>query len=170
MSRASAISAAESITGECLQVVNGSFAAMDTGETIKFNFADGNGDVTSFLVKLLDLLTLQRSTSVLNIRTYVLANGDSFPTGDLQSLPDDPTDAQREASPYSAAVTITFQDETFRTTVLHTVNGYTFTAIATVQATKRVLDHQVKAGFQTPVQVFGKDFIHSVPGSEIKHL
>ncbi|KAJ5691539.1 hypothetical protein N7488_012274 [Penicillium malachiteum] len=169
-SRGSAISAAENITGECLQVVDGSFAAMDAGETIKFNFDDGNGDVTSFPVTLPDLLTLQRSTNVPNIRNYVHANGDSFPTGDLQSLPDGPTYAQREASPYSAAVTITSQDKRFRTTVLHTVNRYTFTAMASVQAAKRALEHRVKVGYQTPVQIFGKDFVHSVPGTEIKHL
>ncbi|KAJ6031017.1 hypothetical protein N7540_001749 [Penicillium herquei] len=170
MSRGSAISAAENITSECLQVVDGSFAAKEVGETSKFNFDDGNGDVTSFPVTLPDLFTLQRSTNVPNIRTYVHANGDSFPTGDLQSLPDGPTDAQREASPYSAAVTITSQDGASQTAVLHTVNGYTFTAMASVQAAKRVLDYQIKVGFQTPVQVFGKDFIDSVPGSEMKDL
>ncbi|KAI3201016.1 hypothetical protein DTO027I6_6119 [Penicillium roqueforti] len=166
MSRGSAISVAENITGECLHVVNGSFAI--AGKTTEFDFDDGHGRVTSFPVTLPDLFTLQRSTPVSNIRTYVHANGDSFPSGDLQSLPDGPTDAQREASPYSAAVIVTSQEGTPSTAVLHTVNGYTFTAVASVQAAKRVLDNQVKIGFQTPVQVFGKEFIYSVPGSEIK--
>ncbi|OJJ07155.1 hypothetical protein ASPVEDRAFT_88410 [Aspergillus versicolor CBS 583.65] len=170
MSRGSAISAAGTITEECLQVVNNSLAQKDPGEAKEFNFYDGNGYVASFPVALPDLFTLQISTNAPNIRTYVHTSGDSFPTGDLQSLPRGPTDAQRKASPYSAAVTVTFQDGTSRTAVLHTVNGYTFTGMAAVEAAKRVLDHQVKAGFQTPVQVFGKEFIHSVPGSEIKKV
>ncbi|BCS28605.1 saccharopine dehydrogenase family protein [Aspergillus puulaauensis] len=170
MSRGSAISAAENITGECLQVVNSTFAPKDAGETREFNFDDGTGYVTPFPVTLPDLLTLQLSANAPNIRTYVHASGASFPTGDLQSLRLGPTEAEREASPYSAAVTVTSEDDIPRTAVLHTVNGYTFTAMASVQAARRVLDHQVmlKVGFQTPVQVFGKRFIHSVPGSEIR--
>lgn len=170
MSRGSAISAAESITEESLQVVNKSFVRKDAGETTEFNFDDGNGFVASFPVTLPDLFTLRISTNAPNIRTYVHASGDSFPTGDLESLPRGPTDAEREASPYSAAVTVTFEDESSQTAVLRTVNGYTFTGMAAVQAAKRVLYHQVKAGFQTPVQVFGKQFIYSVPGSEIKDM
>lgn len=170
MSRGSLISASENITSKCLQVVHGSFAEKDPGETITFDFDDGNGRVTSFPVTLPDLFTLQRSTHVPNIRTYVHVNGDGFQTGDFQSLPDGPTKAQREASPYSAAVTVTSENKTVHTAVLHTVNGYTFTAMASVQAAKRVLDHQVRFGFQTPVQVFGKDFIHAVEASEIKDL
>lgn len=170
MSRGSAISAAgNNITGECLQVSNASFAHKNAGGTKEFDFDDGNGYVECFPVTLPDLLTLQMSTNAPNIRTYVHASGDSFPTtGDLQSLPDGPTDAQREASPYSAAVTVTSEDGDSHTAVLHTVNGYTFTGMASVQAAMRVLGHQVKVGFQTPVQVFGKHFIHSVPGSEIQ--
>lgn len=170
MSRGSAMSAAESMTGKCLQVIDGSFAAKDAGETIILNFDDGNGDVTCFPVALPDLFTLQKSTNVRNIRTYVHANDDSFPAGDLQSLPDGPTLSQRDASPYSAAITITFEDKTVHNAVLHTVNGYTFTAMAAVQAATRVLDHQVKIGFQTPVQVFGQEFIHCVSGSKLKDL
>ena len=170
MSRGSAISAAgNSITGECLQVLNTSLAPKDAGETKEFDFDDGNGCVECFPVTLPDLLTLQMSTNVPNIRTYVHASGDNFPTTeDLQSLPDGPTGAQREASLYSAAVTVTSEDGVSQTAVLHTVNGYAFTGMASVQAAKRVLDHQEKVGFQTPVQVFGKHFIHSVPGSEIQ--
>lgn len=170
MSRGSAISAAESITEESLQVVNKSFVQKDAGETTEFNFDDGNGFAASFPVTLPDLFTLWISTNAPNIRTYVHASGDSFPTGDLESLPRGPTDAEREASPYSAAVTVTFEDESSQKAVLRTVNGYTFTGMAAIQAAKRVLDHQVKAGFQTPVQVFGKQFIYSVPGSEIKDM
>ncbi|OJJ55054.1 hypothetical protein ASPSYDRAFT_159397 [Aspergillus sydowii CBS 593.65] len=169
MSRGSAISAAGNITGECLQVLNTSFAPKDAGETKSFDFDDGKGYVECFPVTLPDLLTLQMSTTAPNIRTYVHASGDSFPTtGDLQSLPDGPTDAQRETSPYSAAVTVTSEDGDSHTAVLHTVNGYTFTGMASVQAAMRVLGHQVNVGFQTPDQVFGKHFIHSVPGSEIE--
>jgi short subunit dehydrogenase-like uncharacterized protein len=170
MSRGSAISAAENITGECLQLVNGTLVGQDVNQTVDFDFDDGNGPVTSFPVTLPDLLTIQRSTNVSNIRTYVHASGDSFPTRDLASLPEGPTASQREAAPYHAAVTVTSEDGGTRSAALHTINGYTLTSVASVQAAKRVLAHQAKPGFQTPAGIFGKDFVLTLPESEIKDL
>ncbi|KAI9650871.1 hypothetical protein NHQ30_000906 [Ciborinia camelliae] len=170
MSRGSAISAAGNITSECFQLVNGSLIEHDAGKTAKFDFDDGNGQVTSFPVTLPDLLTIQKSTNVSNIRTYVHASGGSFPTGDLAVLPEGPTAAQREAAPYHAAVTVTSNEGVVKSAVLHTINGYTFTSMASVQAAKLVMANQAKPGFQTPVQAFGKDFIRTIPGSSIKDL
>ncbi|OKL55960.1 hypothetical protein UA08_08587 [Talaromyces atroroseus] len=170
MSRGSAISAAENMTSECLQLVNGTLVAQDASNTAEFDFDDGRGHVTCFPITLPDLLTIQRSANVSNIRTYIHASGDSFPTGNFDSLPEGPTVAQREAAPYHAAVTVISEDGVARRAALHTINGYTFTSVASVHAAKRVLDDEAKPGFQTPAGLFGKDFIHTISETEIKGL
>jgi short subunit dehydrogenase-like uncharacterized protein len=170
ISRGSAISAAENITSGCLQLVDGILVGQDVSKTADFDFNDGNGNVACFPVTLPDLLTIQKSANVSNIRTYVHASGDSFPIGDLALLPDGPTAAQRELTPYHAAVTVTSGDGFIRRAALHTVNGYTFTYLASVQAAKRVLAHQARPGFQTPAVVFGKDFVSTIFSSEIIDL
>jgi short subunit dehydrogenase-like uncharacterized protein len=170
MSRGSAISAAENISSKCLGLVNGILVEQDVSETLDFDFDDGKGNVSSFPVALPDLLTIQKSTNVFNIRTYVHASADSFPTGDPALLPDGPTAAQRESNPYHAAVTVTSGNGVVHRAFLHTVNGYTFTYMASVQASIRVLAHQAKFGFQTPAEVFGTGFVQTIAGSEIKDL
>ncbi|KAF7918651.1 hypothetical protein EAE99_008845 [Botrytis elliptica] len=170
ISRGSAKSAAESITSQCLQLVDGSLVGQDVSNTAEFDFDDGNGYVTSFPVTLPDLLTIQKSTNVLNIATYVNISDAKFPTGDLALLPEGPTAAERKTTPYHAAVSVTSEHGVTRRAALHTMNGYTFTSMASVQATKRVMDHQAIPGFQTPVEVFGKEFVLTIPGSKIVDL
>ncbi|KAF5868258.1 putative saccharopine dehydrogenase protein [Botrytis fragariae] len=170
ISRGSATSAAESITSQCLQLVDGSLVGQDISNTAEFDFDDGNGYVTSFPVTLPDLLTIQKSTNVLNIATYVNISSANFPTGDLALLPEGPTAAERKTTPYHAAVSVTSEHGVTQRAALHIVNGYTFTSMASVQAAKQVMDHQTESGFQTPVEVFGKDFVLAIPGSKIIDL
>jgi hypothetical protein len=54
--------------------------------------------------------------------------------------------------------------------VLHTVNGYTFASVASVEAAKRVLSGQSVAGFQTPVLIFGRNFAETVANTVVKVL
>jgi short subunit dehydrogenase-like uncharacterized protein len=168
MSRGSAISASENLTAECLQVVDGELAPQEATNTIQLDFDNGAGLVTNYPVTLPDLITLRRSTKVPNIRTFVHAAGDAFPTGDLAALPDGPTAEQRAAAPYHAAVVVTGADGSVARSVLHTVNGYTFTGKASVEGAGRVLAGAVKAGFRTPAEVFGSQFVEVVEGSSIK--
>ncbi|KAF7939272.1 uncharacterized protein EAE97_007352 [Botrytis byssoidea] len=170
ISRGSAKSAAESVTSQCLQLVNGLLVGQDVSNTAEFDFDDGNGHVTSFPVTFPDLLTIQKSTNVLNIATYVDISDANFPTGDLALLPEGPTAAERKTTPYHATVSVTSEQGVTRRAALHTMNGYTFTSMASVQAAKRVMNHQAIPGFQTPVEVFGKEFVLTIPGSNIVDL
>jgi short subunit dehydrogenase-like uncharacterized protein len=170
MSRGSAISAAENLTPECLQRREGKLVPQDVGNTMEFDFSDGSGGVTCFPITLPDLVTVWRASGVTNIRTYVHASDLTFPTGDLASLPDGPTAIEREASPYHAAVTVTAANGAVKHAVLHTVNGYTFTACASVEAAKRVLAGQSVAGFQTPMAIFGTRFVETIAGSSMRSL
>ncbi|KAJ9132550.1 Saccharopine dehydrogenase [Pleurostoma richardsiae] len=170
MSRGSAVSAAENLSTECLQRIDGELARCDGRETRQFDFSDGRGPVACFPVTLPDLITIWRSTHVSNIGTFVNASGDAFPTGDLDALPDGPTSEQRDASPYHAAVAVTAAEGTVKRAVLHTVNGYTFTPVASVEAARRVFAGETRPGFQTPAIVFGSGFLETVAGSKLKDL
>ena len=170
MSRGSAVSAAagDMVTTECLRLVDGELVS--GGETQQFDFGDGRGPLASFPVALPDLITIWRSTGVRNIGTFVNVSGDAFPTGDLDDLPEGPAPEEREASPYHAAVTVTAADGSVSRAVLHTVNGYTFTPIAAVEAAKRVLAGEVRPGFHTPAGLFGSGFVETVAGSQLRVL
>ncbi|KAL5336137.1 hypothetical protein BJX70DRAFT_373620 [Aspergillus crustosus] len=170
MSRGSAISATENMTAECLQIQNGELVPRDATKTLQLDFDNGAGEIVNFAVTLPDLLTLRKSTGVPNIRTWVHAAGDAFPTGDLSVLPDGPTAEQRVASPYHASVAVTAEDGTVTRSVLHSVNGYTFTGLASAEGAGRVLSGTVKPGYQTPVQVFGSKFVEAFEGSSIVDL
>lgn len=52
--------------------------------------------------------------------------------------------------------------------VLHTVEGYTFTAFAVVEAVKRFLSSpdSIPYGALTPAQALGKGFVYAIPGTE----
>lgn len=170
MSRGSAISASENMTAECLQRFNGELVKMDVVEPIQLDFDNGQGSVTNYPVALPDLITIWKATSVGNIRTFVHASGDAFPMGDLAALPDGPTEEQRAAAPYHAAVEVTGANGSVARAVLHTVNGYTFTGMASAEAAGRVLVGAVRAGFQTPAVVFGKGFVETIADSRIKDI
>ncbi|KAK8123162.1 NAD(P)-binding protein [Apiospora sp. TS-2023a] len=182
MSRGSIASAAGSVMAgdRCLQRRDGKLVPWSeqegedeagAGDNVcqQFDFGDGEGLVACFPLTLPDLITIGKSTGVANIRTFACVGGSgtmSFPEDD-ETIPDGPTAEERETSPYHAAVTITDAHGGMGRAVLHTVNGYTFTAMASVEAVRRVLDGEVKVGFQTPATFFGKDFVETIAGSRL---
>lgn len=168
MSRGSAISATENLTTETLARIDGALVASDPSGTRPFDF--GMGEVESFPLTLPDLITIWRATGVPNIETYVHASGDAFPQGDLQALPAGPTAGQRDASRYQAAVGVTDADGTVGRSVLDTVNGYTFTALAAAEAARRVLGGEVRPGFQTPAGLFGAGFAETIADTTITDI
>ncbi|KAJ5770685.1 NAD(P)-binding protein [Penicillium nucicola] len=169
MSRGSAISAS-SMTAGCLQLVDGRLVEQDMNQTAGFDFGDGNGNVESFPVTLPDLLTIGKASNIANIRAFVHVSGDAFSKGDIELLSDGPTAAERGAAPYHAVAIVTSKEGVAKRAALHTLNGYTFTCLASVEAARRVLENETKMGFQTPVVVFGKDFLRAIPSTEINDL
>lgn len=169
MSRGSITTVTEGGVAECLHRKDGQMVTRDAN-TISFDFKDGRGEVDSFPITLPDLITLGRSTGSGDIGTFVnVSSSDGFPSADPATLPDGPSAEEREANPYHAAVSVTNKDGSVTKAVLHSANGYTFTAVASVEAAKRVLEGQVKPGFQTPVEVFGKEFVEAVDGSKLMY-
>ncbi len=168
MSRGSAISASENLTTQTLARVNGALVARSPEETQLFDF--GKGPVACFPVTLPDLVTIWRSTHILNAETFVHVSGDAFPEGDLSTLSDGPTAEQREANRYQAAVEVVGADGTVARSILDTVNGYSFTSLAAVEAARRVLDGEVRPGFQTPAGLFGNGFAETIANTRIIDL
>ena len=168
MSRGSAISAAENLTGDCLERVDGALRIREPVTTQNFNF--GSGPVTCSPVTLPDLVTLWKALQAPNIGTFVHVSGSAFPTGDLMALPDGPSAEERDANRYQAAVEMTgIGGKTVRA-ILDTVNGYSFTTIAAAEAARRVLAGEARPGFRTPMELFGNGFAETIADTTIHIL
>lgn len=167
MSRGSAISATENMTAETLARVDGELVTV-ANRIRKFDF--GQGAVDSFQVTLPDLITIWRATGVPNIETFVHVTGTGFPAGDLSLLPDGPTEDERLANRYQAIVEMTDAEGKVFRSLLDTVNGYSFTAVAAAEAGRRVLRGEVRVGFQTPAGLFGNGFAETIADTTITDL
>jgi hypothetical protein len=121
-------------------------------------------------VTLPDLVTIWRATGVPNIQTFVHVTGDGFPQGDLSAMPDGPSAQERLANRCQAVVEVTDADGTLIRSVLETVNGYTFTAMATAAAGHRALMGEARPRFQTPAGLFGTGFAQSISDTTITDL
>ncbi|MCQ8239892.1 saccharopine dehydrogenase family protein [Rhizosaccharibacter radicis] len=167
-SRGSAISASENLTTETLHRVDGALVARNAEMVRDFDF--GSGPATSFAVTLPDLITIWRATDIPNIETFVHVTGGAFPEGDLAAMPDGPTLAERVANRYHAAVEVTGKDGAVARSILDTINGYTFTAIASAEAARRVLGGEERPGFHTPAALFGDGFAETIGDTRIVDL
>jgi short subunit dehydrogenase-like uncharacterized protein len=167
LSRGSAISATENLTVETLKRAHGALTPAEA-DVQAFDF--GKGDVDCFRVTLPDLITIWRATGIPDIETFVHVTGDGFPQGDLSLLPDGPSEEERLANRYQAAVEVTDADGKVNHSILDTVNGYTFTAMAAAEAGRRVLGGEFRPGFQTPAGLFGSDFALTIADTTINDV
>ncbi len=167
LSRGSAISATENLTVETLKRVHG---ALTPAEADVHTFDFGRGTVDCFRVTLPDLVTIWWATGVPDIETFVHVTGDGFPQGDLSLLPDGPSKEERLANRYQAVVEVTDADGRIARSLLDTVNGYTFTAMAAAEAGRRVLAGESRPGFQTPAGLFGNGFAETIADTTIIDL
>lgn len=137
MFRGSAISATANLTIQCLRRSGGELVDQNPQHTRAFEF--GNGPTDCYPATLPDLVALWRSTQAADIETYVHVSGDAFPDGDLAALPEGPTAEQRHANRYQASVEVVGAGGQVARAVLDTVNRYTFTPMAAIEAARRVL-------------------------------
>lgn len=165
LSRGSAISAVENVTTQTLARIDGKLVGAPAEGIRKFDF--GKGAVDCFPVTLPDLITIWRSTGVPDVETFVHVTGDGFPQGDLSLLPEGPSAEDRLANRYQAAVEVTDAEGQVIRSLLDTVNGYTFTAMAAAEAGRRVLAGEVCPGFQTPAVLFGSGFAQTIADTTI---
>jgi len=168
MSRGSAVSAGEIIGAGILTRVNGVLKASPDAGAETFDF--GAGPVACAPLSFGDLVTAWHSTGIPNISMFVNVTGDAFPGGDLSALPEGPSAEEREAQAACAVVEITDEQGVVTRAVIETVNGYSYTPLAAVEAARRLQLCHVRPGFETPARLFGAGFAETIAGTRITYL
>jgi short subunit dehydrogenase-like uncharacterized protein len=168
MSRGSLISATENLTTETLARIGDQLVPVLAPQARVFDF--GWGEEECFQLTMPDLITIGRATGAPNIETFVHVAAGAFPTGDLQALSVGPDAAERLSNRYRAAVEVADESGAVVRSVLDTVNGYSFTALAAAEAARRVLGGENHPGFQTPAGLFGAGFAQTVADTTITDL
>lgn len=163
MSRGSAISAGEIIAAGLMARVDGVLIPTPDAQPALFDF--GDGPVACAPLAFGDLVTAWRSTAIPDIAMFVNVTGDAFPGGDLSKLPDGPSREERDGQRARAVAEVTGADGSVARSVIETVNGYTYTPLASVEAARRALGGEARAGFETPARLFGAGFAESIPGT-----
>lgn len=165
MSRGSAMSVGEIIGAGVMASIDGELVATPDAQPQHLDF--GDGAVLCAPLSFGDLVTAWHSSGIPDIAMFVHISGEAFPEGDLSSLPDGPSQAQRDAHPARAVTEVTGADGTLARSVIETVNGYSFTPIAAVEAARRVLGGERRPGFETPAKLFGVGFAQTIGGTRI---
>lgn len=165
MSRGSAKSVGEIIGAGQLSRVNGELVL--TPETQPRYFDFGDGPVLCAPLPFGDLVTAWHSTGIANIAMYVHISDEPFPEGDLAQLADGPDVAHRDAHRARAVAEVVGGYGEIARSRIETVNGYSFTPVAAVEAARRVMEGERQAGFETAARLFGGEFAETIAGTTI---
>lgn len=165
MSRGSARSVSEIIGAGLLARINSELLATPDAQPRQFDF--GEGPVTCQPLSFGDLVTGWYSTGIPNIAMFVHISGDAFPEGDVSQLPDGPSAYERDAHRARAVAEVIASDGSIARSMIETVNGYSYTPLAAIEAARRVLSGERKPGFETPARIFGGGFAESIAGTTI---
>ena len=88
----------------------------------------------------------------------------------IDQQPEGPDDAQR-AEGYSILLGEAVNEAGDRVVSrLRTPEGYSLTALTSLEIVRRVMQGNAVPGYQTPSSVFGPDFITEFPGCELEDL
>lgn len=170
MSRGSAVSAGEIVGAGLMARVNGALVPTPEAEPALFDFGNGDGEVVCAPLSFGDLVTAWHSTGIPDIAMFVNVTGTAFPSGELSELPDGPSQEERDAQRARAVIEVTGAAGEVARAVIETVNGYSYTPLAAVEAARRVLGGAHLAGFETPARVFGDDFAQGIAGTMVTHI
>jgi short subunit dehydrogenase-like uncharacterized protein len=104
-----------------------------------------------------DLVTAYKSTGVRNIEVYsaVRAGGLKLPPGGIEAFPEGPTVEQLAAWRAFATAEVVGAHGSVARSVMETVSGYDFTALAGIEILERVLRGELRSGFQSPASAYG---------------
>lgn len=167
ISRGSANSVSEILGVGLLARSAGAIVATPDAATASFDF--GDGAVDCFPLSFGDLVTAWKSTGIPNIEMFVHMKGDAAPATDA-AMPDGPSAAQRDAHRASVVAEVTGADGTVFRARIDTINGYSYTPLAAVEAARRVLGGEQRPGFETPATLFGAAFALSIADTTITDL
>lgn len=164
MSRGSAASVGEILGVGLLIRADGAIVANPDATPAPFDF--GTGPVDSAPLSFGDLITAWKSTGIPNIAMFVNIKENVLPEGGA-TLPEGPSLEERVANRASAVAEVTGVDGTVVRARIDTINGYSYTPLAAVEALRLVAAGQIKPGFQTPATVFGAGFAVSIADTRI---
>jgi short subunit dehydrogenase-like uncharacterized protein len=164
MSRGSATSVGEILGVGLLVRANGAIVAKPDAAPAHFDF--GAGPVESVPLSFGDLVTAWKSTGIPNISMFVNIKENVLPEG-VAAMVEGPSLAERVANRASAVAEVTGIDGTVARARIDTVNGYSYTPLAAVEALRLLLAGELKPGFQTPATVFGAGFAVSIADTRI---
>ena len=168
MSRGSARSVSEIIGAGLLARIDGAVVATPAAQPRSFDF--GDGPELCAPLSFGDLITSWHSTGIPNISMFVHFSGDPIPQADISTLPEGPDVHQRENHRARAVAEVTGADGAVARSIIETVNGYTYTPLAAVEAARRVLASKRQPGFETPARLLGVEFAESIAGTTITDL
>jgi len=167
VSRGSATSVAE-IRGVGLLVRSeGVIVPIQDAQPAPFDF--GEGPVDAYPLSFGDLVTAWKSTGIPNIDMFVHMKG-TAPSTDVATMPDGPSIEERASHGASVVAEVTGIDGAVFRARIDTVNGYSYTPLAAIEAARRVLDGAQRPGFETPATLFGVAFAESIAGTSVTDL
>ncbi|MES2258072.1 MAG: saccharopine dehydrogenase NADP-binding domain-containing protein [Pseudomonadota bacterium] len=164
MSRGSVSSVGEILDVGLLVRTDGAIVAKPDAAPAPFDF--GAGPVDSAPLSFGDLVTAWKSTGIPNIAMFVNIKENILPEG-VAAMPEGPSLEERVANRASAVAEVTGIDGTVVRARIDTVNGYSYTPLAAVEALRLLVAGQFKPGFQTPATVFGAGFAVSIADTRI---
>lgn len=164
MSRGSTSSVGEILGVGLLVRAQGTIVAKPDAAPARFDF--GAGLLDSVPLSFGDLVTAWKSTGIPNIAMFVNIKENVMPEG-VTAMPEGPSLEERAANRACAVAEVTGIDGAVVRARIDTVNGYSYTPLAAVEALRLVATGQFKPGFQTPATVFGAGFAVSIADTRI---
>lgn len=164
MSRGSTSSVGEILGVGLLVRAEGTIVAKPDAAPARFDF--GAGLLDSVPLSFGDLVTAWKSTGIPNIAMFVNIKENVMPEG-VAAMPEGPSLEERAANRACAVAEVTGIDGAVVRARIETVNGYSYTPLAAVEALRLVAAGQFKPGFQTPATVFGAGFAVSIADTRI---
>jgi len=187
MSHGTATTAVENLSKGSVARRDGAIVRVPTGTARKIDF--GRGPRLAMVVPLGDVVTAWRSTGIANIETCLAASRGlvvgarvmgflpwlvgSAPVQRLMQrridlAPAGPSDAERAAGRSVIVAEVEGPGGQRAASRLETCEGYTLTAHASLAIATRVLAGHWTAGFRTPAQELGPDFVLGLPGGVVR--
>ena len=167
MSRGSTTSVGEILGVGLLVRAEGTIVAKPDAAPARFDF--GAGLLDSVPLSFGDLVTAWKSTGIPNIAMFVNIKENVMPEG-VTAMPEGPSLEERAANRACAVAEVTGIDGAVVRARIDTINGYSYTPLAAVEALRLVATGQFKPGFQTPATVFGAGFAVSIADTRIVDL
>ncbi|HEY5790110.1 MAG TPA: saccharopine dehydrogenase NADP-binding domain-containing protein [Gammaproteobacteria bacterium] len=186
MSRGTAATSVESLGNGCRLRENGELRRIPLGSRHR-RIDFGDGEKLAMAIPWGDVSTAYRSTGIPNIEVYVPASpkvlgrmrwldrlGWLVSSAPMQALlkrgiragAPGPTERERERSPVYVWGEAVNGAGDVRVARIRVANGYTVTVHAALAIARRLLrGGPTTAGFTTPAQLMGQDFVATLPGS-----